>query len=122
MATKDHITVRFVQVETEGLLGKIVFVITTDGLENVSYEFTYEQIKEMIIHQQDKCRWNFKFLGINIDAVSEAEKLGTYTDFARNYEASGGSCIPACDYPMQCIFWMDVPYFQGFRHQYFDMY
>lgn len=23
---------------------------------------------------------------------------------------------------MQCIFWMDVLHFQGFRHRYFDMY
>lgn len=43
----------------------------------------------MITHQQDKYRWNFNFLGINIDAVSEAEKLGIYADFARNYKVSG---------------------------------
>lgn len=34
--------------------GKVIFVITTDGLENASCEFTYEKVKELIKHQQEK--------------------------------------------------------------------
>jgi hypothetical protein len=55
---------------------KVVFVITTDGLENASKEYSYGKIKSMIKNQKDKYGWEFIFLGANIDAVSEAEKFG----------------------------------------------
>jgi uncharacterized protein YegL len=55
---------------------KVVFVITTDGLENASKEYSYAKIKLMIKNEKDKHGWEFIFLGANIDAVSEAEKFG----------------------------------------------
>lgn len=67
---------------------KVIFVITTDGYENSSKEFTKIQIKDMIEHQQNKYSWTFIFLGANIDAVSEASNLGINTDFARTYIAN----------------------------------
>ena len=66
---------------------KVIFVITTDGMENASREFSKNTIKEMIKHQQDKYSWTFMFLGANMDAVSEAASLGINTDFARTYTA-----------------------------------
>ncbi|MCD8021114.1 MAG: hypothetical protein LUF92_16515 [Clostridiales bacterium] len=68
--------------------GKVIIVITTDGLENASHEYTRTQIKDMITHQQDKYSWNFVFLGANMDAVKEASSIGIQADFARNYTAS----------------------------------
>lgn len=56
--------------------GLVVFVITTDGLENRSVEFTKAQIKEMIEEQQDKHGWTFTFLGANQDAFAEARAMG----------------------------------------------
>lgn len=67
---------------------KVVIVITTDGMENASREFTRSKVKEMIEHQQSKYSWLFIFLGANIDAVSEANTLGIKTDFAKTYTAS----------------------------------
>ena len=67
---------------------KVIFVITTDGLENTSREFNKKTIKEMIEHQQDKYSWTFMFLGANMDAVSEAASLGINTDFAKTYTAN----------------------------------
>ena len=55
---------------------KILFIITTDGLENSSKEYTYCKIKTMIERQKNKYGWEFIFLGANIDAVAEAEKFG----------------------------------------------
>lgn len=66
---------------------KVIFVITTDGLENASREFTKKAIKEMIQHQQDKYSWTFMFLGVNMDAVEEAESIGINRDFAKTYTA-----------------------------------
>lgn len=67
---------------------KVIFVITTDGQENMSKEFTQKQIKEMIEHQTNKYNWQFLFLGANIDAVSTAQNFGIKGQFASNYSAN----------------------------------
>ena len=54
---------------------KIIFVITTDGLENSSERFAQEQIRRKI-EAKKECGWEFMFLGANIDAGKEAEKIG----------------------------------------------
>jgi len=69
--------------------GKVVFVITTDGMENASREYTYDKIKQMIEHQKARYDWEFIFLGANIDAVSTAAKFGIHADRAANYHADG---------------------------------
>jgi uncharacterized protein YegL len=68
--------------------GKVIFVITTDGLENASIEFTYAKVKELIKHQQEKYSWEFIFMGANIDAAKEADSLGIEADNAFKFEAS----------------------------------
>ncbi|PLT33340.1 vWA domain-containing protein [Bacillus sp. V5-8f] len=68
--------------------GKIIFVITTDGMENASREFTYEKVKELIKHQQEKYNWEFIFIGANIDAAEEAESMGINAGNAYNFQAS----------------------------------
>lgn len=67
---------------------KVIFVITTDGQENRSKEFTQSQIKEMIEHQTEKYGWQFLFLGANIDAIGTAESFGIRGQFASNYSAN----------------------------------
>ena len=62
-----------------------LFVITTDGLENASRKYTYEQVKSMIEKQKEKYGWEFLFLGANIDAAREAKRFGISADRAANY-------------------------------------
>lgn len=64
---------------------KVLFVITTDGMENASREFTAGKIKQMVEHQKAKYGWEFMFLGANIDAVSTAAQFGIEEDFAVDY-------------------------------------
>ncbi len=66
---------------------KVLFVITTDGMENASSEFSPSKIKKMIEHQKEKYGWDFMFLGANIDAVSTAAQFGIDEDFAVEYHA-----------------------------------
>jgi hypothetical protein len=75
--------------------GKVIFVITTDGFENASREFTYGKVKELIQHQQEKYNWEFIFLGANIDAKKEADSLGIDIENAYNFEATeiGVECM-----------------------------
>lgn len=65
----------------------VLFVITTDGMENSSREFSYEKIRQMIEHQKSKYGWEFIFLGANIDAIATAERFGIGQDRATNYHA-----------------------------------
>jgi len=63
----------------------VMFVITTDGMENASCEFSYEKVRRMIEHQKSKYGWEFIFLGANIDAAETAERFGIARDRAANY-------------------------------------
>lgn len=65
----------------------VMFVITTDGMENASHEFSYDKVRQMIEHQKSKYGWEFIFLGTNIDAISTAERFGISKDRATNYNA-----------------------------------
>jgi len=68
---------------------KVMFVITTDGMENASKEFNYAKIKKMVEWQKEKYGWEFIFIGANIDAISTAAKFGISSDRAANYNADG---------------------------------
>lgn len=56
--------------------GLVICVISTDGMENASREFTYKKVSEMISHQQTVYNWQFTFLAANQDAFSQAMVLG----------------------------------------------
>ena len=66
---------------------KTLFVITTDGMENASRQYTYEKLKAMIERQKEKYGWEFIFLGANIDAAKEAARFGIDRDHAADYHA-----------------------------------
>jgi hypothetical protein len=68
--------------------GKVIFVITTDGLENASREFRYDEVKKMITHQTEKYNWEFIFMGANIDVAKEGNKLGIKADRSFGFAAS----------------------------------
>jgi uncharacterized protein YegL len=64
---------------------KVLFVITTDGMENASREFGYDRIKSMIEKQKAKYGWEFIFLGANIDAIDIADRFGVDSTRAQNF-------------------------------------
>ena len=68
--------------------GKTIFVITTDGMENASREFTHEKVKKLINLQEEKHRWEFIFIGANIDAAKEADTIGIKAESAFEFTAS----------------------------------
>lgn len=68
---------------------KVMFVITTDGMENASNEYNYEKIKKMVEWQKENYGWEFIFIGANIDAIATAAKFGISSDRAANYNADG---------------------------------
>ena len=70
----------------EDVPSNTVFVITTDGLENASKEYTAGHVRKMI-EQHKKGGWEFLFIGANIDAVGTAKGFGISADRAVNYHA-----------------------------------
>lgn len=68
---------------------KIIAVIMTDGEENSSIEYNLEQLKQMIEERQNSRRWEFIFLGANVDAFDSARGLGINMANASNFAASG---------------------------------
>ena len=67
---------------------KTMFVIITDGMENASHLYSSHDVKRMIGKQKEKYCWEFLFIGANIDAACEAEKIGIDRNRAANYTAS----------------------------------
>ena len=73
---------------------KTLFIITTDGMENSSRRYTYDKVKKMVERQKEKYRWEFLFLGANIDAIEVAGRFGIDADRAVNYECdSEGTAV-----------------------------
>ncbi len=64
---------------------KTLFVITTDGMENASRNYTYDKVKAMVEKEKEKYGWEFLFLGANIDAIAVAGRFGIAPDRAANY-------------------------------------
>ena len=71
----------------EDLPDKTIFVITTDGMENASRQYSYDKVKSMITERQQRFGWEFLFLGANIDAAREAARFGIRPEHAADYHA-----------------------------------
>lgn len=73
---------------------KTLFIITTDGMENSSRQYSYDKVRKMIEKQKEKYHWEFIFLGANIDAVGVADRFGVDRQHAVRYECdSAGTAL-----------------------------
>ncbi len=68
--------------------GRVLFVIITDGKENASKEYSRSRVRELIERQRQVYRWDFLYLGANVDAFAEAGGLGIAAEYAAAYQAS----------------------------------
>lgn len=69
--------------------GKVIVAILTDGVENVSKDYTLDRVSERIKHQQEKYRWEFLFLAANQDAIAAATEMSIQSKNAINFDATG---------------------------------
>ena len=65
--------------------GLVIFVISTDGMENASKTFNRQQVREMIAHQQKVYSWQFTFLAANAEAFDEAMDMGLDSSSVAQY-------------------------------------
>lgn len=69
---------------------KVLVVCITDGEENSSREWTGEQVKQMIEHQEEKYKWEFVYLGANQNAWATGTAFGFKGTSTLGYVASKG--------------------------------
>ena len=72
---------------------KNMFVVITDGEENYSTEYSLDDVKKRIKHQEEKYNWSFIYLGNDLTNANDANDLGfkykgftTKSKFYNNYD------------------------------------
>lgn len=80
--TVEHISEIHRYARLEDVPENTLFVITTDGLENASRNYTADRVRKMIEDKKKEFGWEFLFLGANIDAVGTASRIGISEDRA----------------------------------------
>lgn len=79
-----HIKMVHRYIRKEDRPDKVMFIITTDGMENASHKYSLNETKKMI----EECKengWEFIFLAANIDAYETARDYGFDEDSTVNY-------------------------------------
>lgn len=66
----------------------VIFAVMTDGLENASREYKYDQIAAIVRRQEAAYKWQFLYLGANQDAIKTARDLGIDADHSITYSAT----------------------------------
>lgn len=66
---------------------QVIFVITTDGMENASREFSYATVRSLVERKKKEQDWQFIFLGANIDSAAAASKVGIAPNMTADYHA-----------------------------------
>ena len=85
--TIEHIKSIHKYARAEDVPGKTLFVIITDGMENASHKYDHYQIKSMISAMREEKKWEFIFLGANIEAEEVAESYGILRERSVNYHS-----------------------------------
>ena len=81
-ALLDAVGLTIARLEEGKPAEKTIFCIVTDGEENASREYKLPQIRDMV-HKHDD--WEFVFLGANVDAFVEADRIGIVTTKASSW-------------------------------------
>ena len=79
-----HIKMVHRYIRKEDRPDKVMFIITTDGMENASHKYSLSETKRMI----EECKengWEFIFLAANIDAYETARDYGFDESSTVNY-------------------------------------
>ena len=83
---------------------KVLFVITTDGLENASKEYNKDKIKTLI---ESHPNWEFIYIGANIDSYGEGASIGIPRKNISNYTKSKrgtDTLFKSINYLSECMY------------------
>jgi len=115
-STIDHISTIHKYIRKEDVPGQTLFMITTDGYENASRQYSRHDIRKLI-EKKKQAGWEFVFMGATEDAIETAASYGIGEDkavrfvsdevgTARNYEAMD-KCITMARCGCVDVSWKD---------------
>lgn len=67
---------------------RVFVVVVTDGEENRSQRYTHKQVFDQVTIQREKYKWEFVFIGANIDAIKVGQQIGVPISSAMPYRAN----------------------------------
>ena len=85
--TIDELGQRLSQLPEKDRPGQVILAILTDGLENASRRYSWNDIGDRIKFQSDTYKWTFLFLGANQDTIATAAQLSISAANAASYVA-----------------------------------
>jgi len=85
--TIDELGARLAALSEKDRPLQVIVAILTDGLENSSQDYTWQQIADVIKQQSEQYRWTFLFLGANQDAIETAAQMNIKATNAAAYVA-----------------------------------
>ena len=85
--TIDELGARLAALPEQDRPMQVIVAILTDGLENSSQNYTWQQIADVIKQQSEQYRWTFLFLGANQDAIATAAQMNITAANAAAYVA-----------------------------------
>jgi len=68
--------------------GIVICLIMTDGMENSSEEWTLDGVKKLVEQQREQWKWQFVFMGANMDAVQVAGSMGMSRGSSITFDAN----------------------------------
>jgi hypothetical protein len=74
--TIDRTVQRFVNSPGMGRPTKTLFIVVTDGQENASRLYTWEDVRARLLAAQALHGFDFMFMGTNIDSIETAARMG----------------------------------------------
>ncbi len=81
----------------------VLCVIITDGEENASKEFSTDDVKKRIQHQQDVYKWEFLFLAANQDAFETGETIGLSNAYCADFNATPEGIREVCSMALAAV-------------------
>jgi uncharacterized protein YegL len=79
---------KLAKMEEDVRPAKVLVVIQTDGEENSSKEYTKDSIKKLIEEQTNVYKWQFQFIGADLNSVNEARSWGIRGASTSTYSTS----------------------------------
>ena len=74
---------------------QVIVAILTDGEENASNRYSWQDIAKRIRHQTEKYQWQFLFLGANQDAIATAGRMSIQAANTANFSVNEESYAAA---------------------------
>lgn len=93
--TLNRVGCRLSNMKEEDRPGRVSVVILSDGQENSSREFSSEQIKEMLEHQQNIYSWDISYIGCNQDTLLNGMNIGVASASSLSFNSASSKGIGA---------------------------